>query len=106
MEQVLDTFQNMHSLLEPEGEILVIGTRWDYTDLYSTILYKPEFNSEFSVFICTAIGKDGKVFFPQKFDTETLRKLEGTLLTYKFSCQYMNQPVDQERAEFQSSWLK
>lgn len=106
MEATMEWFQNMHSLLEPGGDVVVIGTRWDYNDLYSTLIYRDEYNKKFSLFLATATGKDEKPVFPKKFSKDILRGLAESMTPYKFSCQYYNQPVDRENAEFLASWLR
>lgn len=105
LEDTIEWFQNAHSLLDPvSGEVIVVGTRWDYNDLYSHLI--AEHNQKYSLFFATVHGADLEVFFPQKFSKEKVVALRKTHGPYKFSCQYLNQPVDKENQDFKVSWLR
>lgn len=106
IEAVHEWYQLMHSLLEPGGEEIIIGTRWDYLDLYSTLLSQKEHTEVCSIFISTDVGTDDKPFYPKKYSRDRLKEFEKELGPYKYSCQYRNQPVDRETAELNASWLR
>jgi hypothetical protein len=105
LEDTIEWFQNAHSLLDPvSGEVVVVGTRWDYSDLYAFLLGGHA--DEYSLYFATVIGTDGHIFYTQKFDADTLAGLRKIHGPYKFSCQYLNQPVDRESQSFKVSWLQ
>lgn len=105
LEDTIEWFQNANSLQDPvTGEVVVVGTRWDYNDLYSHLIV--EHNQSYALYFATAYGKDGEVFFPKKFSREKIAELRRSHGPYKFSCQYLNQPVDKETQTFKASWLQ
>ena len=77
------------------------GTRWSIDDLYGMILNDPSYE----VFSRTAILEDGSLFFPERLDKETLRKIrENNYMVYM--SQYMNNPTDPENLDFRKDWLR
>lgn len=105
-DKVIDYFKYCLSLLESDGEILVIGTRWSYFELYQYIL--DELQEDFDIFIRNCwIDKEKTIpYFPEKFTKEHLDKLRRIQGNYIFSCQYLNNPVDIEKAIFKKSTFK
>lgn len=105
LEDTIEWFQNAHSLLDPvTGEVVVVGTRWDYSDLYAFLL--GNHSDEYSLYFATVIGADENIFFTKKFTPETLAKIKKIHGPYKYSCQYLNQPVDRDAQDFKVSWLQ
>lgn len=95
---VIDHWKLSYSLLDPGKPLIVIGTRWDYNDLYQHILDNER--DTFNILIRRAINHDGSLLFPnrltQKFLDDVKRK-QGSRI---FSAQYLNEPVDDETATF------
>jgi hypothetical protein len=88
-------YKDLLDLLEPGGELLIIGTRWHDDDIYGRLIRKGEIN----VMVRKAI-ENGKAIFPSKFPLEYLEKLKKEKGSFEFSSQYMNDPVPDEDAEF------
>ncbi len=104
IEKVIQHFKLSYSLLDPGCPVIVIGTRWSYTDLYQYII--DERQSTFNFITRSAKAPDGTLFFPARLTDEFLieqRKGQGS---YIFSCQYQNDPVDSETAKFQREWFQ
>ena len=79
----------------------VHGTRWGIDDLYGMLLNDPSY----AVFTRTAVLEDGSLFFPERLDRETLRKIrENNYMVYM--SQYMNNPTDPENLDFRKEWLR
>lgn len=98
IEKTLKFFQYLLSILEPDGTIVVIGTRYSSRDLYATII--EQFSNEFDIHIKKAFNDDGTLFFPERLTKEFLesqRKLQGS---YVYNAQYMNCTIDEENAVF------
>lgn len=98
--KTIDFFRAQTSVLEPDGEIIVVGTRWHYNDLYGHII--EEMGDQFDIYIKKAIDDKGALFFPQRLDRvflENVRKIQGTSL---FSNQYQNMPLSQEDQIFKN----
>jgi phage terminase large subunit-like protein len=104
IQKVITYYKDAIPLLNPEGEIWVIGTRWHYDDLYGWIL--KERKNEFDVFIKKCWDIQGSVIFPNLYSTEKLNKIKEDMGSPFFSAQYLNEPVAEEDAEFKIEWVK
>lgn len=104
IEKVKDHYKLYNSLLDPGKPLIVIGTRWHYNDTYQHILdYERE---DYNILIRQAENPDGSLFFPEVLTAKELEKFKRRLGTYLFSCQYQNNPVDDDTAIFRRSWIK
>lgn len=112
IEKVKTHFKLLFSLLDPGGKIIVIGTRWHFADLYSEIIEKETerrkmgLPKRFRIRKRKAIDEDGNLHFPTRLTEEFLRDTKIEQGSYVFSCQYQNEPVDQDSAKFKKSWFK
>lgn len=103
IEKVRQHYVLAYSLLDPGKPLIVIGTRWSYVDVYQHILDNEMEN--FNVLIRQAYNKDGSLFFPEILTAEELELRKKQQGSYIFSCQYMNNPVDDETATFKRSLM-
>lgn len=104
IDKVKEYFKLLFSLLEPNGCMAIIGTRWDDDDLYQMII--DEYQDMFNFITRAAESESGALFYPSRLNRMTLdnfRKIQGS---YLYSCQYLNNPVDSETAEFKQSFFK
>lgn len=108
-------YKDALDLLEPNGVLIIIGTRWADNDLYGWVMDKS--NAEqvwknFDVFVRQAYQgnletEEGlKLLYPEKFTRDILITLKQEKGPYEFSSQYMNDPVPQENAKFKLDWIK
>lgn len=104
IQQVIDHYKLAFSLLDPGQPMIVIGTRWDYNDLYQHIL---DFEKEdFNILKKSAYNPDGSLFFPEvlsEVELDKIRRRQGASI---FSKQYLNEPVSDENAEFRREYIK
>ena len=101
IEVVKEHYKLMYSLLEPGHPAVVIGTRWAFSDLYQMII--DEEADDFNFITRSALSHNGECFYPKRLgerELATFRRRQGS---YLFSCQYLNNPVDDEAATFKSS---
>lgn len=108
IDKVLEWFKLLYSLLDPGGELVVIGTRWDYGDLYGTLQEEP-YVGTFDILIRKAEWEDGgerKLLFPQRLSHEFLDETKKMQGVYQFSCQYLNDPVPRGEAEFREDYFR
>lgn len=98
IQQVIDHWKLNYSLLDPGKVMIVIGTRWDYNDLYQEILDKHR--DDYNIIIRRAIKENGEAFFPSRLPLEELDKIKAKQGASHFSNQYMNEPVSEEDATF------
>lgn len=98
IDQVIDHWKLAYSLLDPGKPMIVIGTRWDYNDLYQHILDTER--ETFNIVVRRAIRHDGSLLFPSRLTQaflDDVKKKQGSRI---FSAQYLNEPVDDESATF------
>lgn len=91
IEQVQNWYRLLLSMLEPTGRILVIGTRWDYQDLYSLI--QNHLSDDYDIMVCPAISDDGTLFYPSRLTHEFLEAQRKEQGEYLFSTQYQLNPI-------------
>lgn len=102
MDKVYDCYKKALSLLKPDGEIIIVGTRWHYGDAYGRIIADNREKGNFDEFIKDAEERvEGKLIFEgigldEKF-LEYQRSEQGS---YFYSCLYRNSPCDDETALF------
>lgn len=104
-EKVYDFYLSLFDLLEPQGRIVVIGTRYHQDDLYARILDENKAHGNWSTFIRSCYNPDGSVLFPEKFTHEQLNDIKKKSF-YHFSTQYLNDPIDPENADFKAEQVK
>ena len=92
--KVIDWWKRTLSLLDPQGEGLIIGTRWADFELYRYII--DELGDEVDIFIRGAYKEDGSLYYPEVLSQEELDRLKAIQRSYIFSCFYLNDPTDSE----------
>ena len=103
IEQVKTWYRLLLSMLEPMGQILTIGTRWDFNDLYATI--QNEMSDEYDIMVRKAI-ENGQLFFPTRLTREFLeaqRKEQGEFI---YSAQYDLNPIPTSLQTFKESDIR
>jgi phage terminase large subunit-like protein len=103
-DKVIDWWKRAFSLLDYDGEMLIIGTRWSHYELYSWIVDK--YPDMIDVYIRGAFLPDGREYFPELLNAEKLRELRGLQGSYVFSAFYLNDPVDEESALIKREQIK
>lgn len=108
MDKVEACYRNSLSLLKPGGDVLLVGTRWHFGDLYGRLLARPN-HAGFQTHIRKA-EVDGTYPFSTQGGTpltkEFLSQQRASQGSYLVSCIYQNEPVDDETAIFKSSDFK
>lgn len=91
-------FQDVMSIIEPDGYVMVTGTRWHLDDVYGHIIENNE-NDEledeykYHIEVEKAIGDNGKPNFPTILSESRLRALRVEKGVVEFASQYMNDPL-------------
>lgn len=108
IDKVISHYRLLLSLLEPDGQLIVIGTRWHFYDLYSYLLEDEgaEKAPNWEVYIEKAIREDKTLFFPKRLTREYLKEQREAQGSYLFSCQYLNEPVSEETQCFKKEFFK
>jgi hypothetical protein len=108
LRQVVQWYKLTNPLLEPYGYRDVIGTRYDFSDLYGEIL-GDDYTDEDSIakrhkgYLVTkrsCFNPDGTPIFPERFTPERLERERLEMGTFNFSAQYLNKPVPSDSQHF------
>jgi len=104
--KVINYYKDFNNLLDKTKpcRVILIGTRWNFNDLYQHIIDNEYTN--FNIFIRQAYNSDGTLFFPKILPEVELDRLRLSMGNYLFSCNYLNNPVDKEHAKFKQEWIK
>jgi predicted phage terminase large subunit-like protein len=104
--KVINYYKDFNNLIDKTKpcKVVLIGTRWNFNDLYQHIIDNEYMN--FNIFIRQAYNNDGSLFFPKILPEEELQRLRVSMGNYLFSCNYLNNPVDKEHAKFKQDWIK
>lgn len=108
-QKLLNWFKNVIlPALEPDGQLVVVGTRWHDQDLYGHILEDPGF-AHWSKIVQSAEWTDEsgarRVLFPERFSEKKLDQLKGAMGTSSYYCQMLNDVSGQEGSDFKAAWL-
>jgi predicted phage terminase large subunit-like protein len=104
-EKVKDYISSLYALLEPQGMMVIVGTRWSKDDAYEDLIN----DGTWDVLRMDAFDGDAlktKVLFPEKFSLDKLQDLRKKLRPYLFSCWYMNDPIAPEASDFSEEWVR
>ena len=113
IEKVKKRYKDSLDLLEPHGQIIVIGTRWHDADLYGWILDPDnDIKASFDILIKRAYEGDilaeygFEPLWPGKFSQKELQKRLREEGWAHFSAQYLNDPVPEEEATFKKAYFR
>lgn len=112
IEKVKLSYRDALDLLEPGGQLIIIGTRWTYNDFYSWIIEKQEQRKNFLMTVKRSYigdlntGQDFQALWPEKFTREELLERREEKGPYEFSSQYQNDPVSEDDADFKQDWFQ
>mgnify|MGYP003393891585 CR=1 FL=1 len=104
-------FKDLMSVLDTDGEIIVVGTRWHFNDLYKFIIedlnpkLSPAEQWDISIEPCY-LEDDKTPRFPTILSAEILDRLKIEKGPLEFSSQYNNKPLPQEAQLFFESDFK
>ena len=112
LDKVYKHYQLLLSLLDPGCEMIIIGTRWHFADLYGRLLEEDQARKAkgkkpiFRKLIRSAIKKNGTLLFPERLTKGFLSSMKTAQGSYIFSCQYLNDPAGAEDAAFRGEWVQ
>lgn len=123
-------FKDLLDLLDPDGQLEIIGTRWSHVDLYSWIIEEfggvaslrvpenylaqsvveksqqtPEEAKTWMISIQPCYDENGSPVFPEEFTYRVLKQLEDAKGPYEFGAQYLLNPTPKEHQKFKEEWF-
>ena len=102
-EQKKRWYKDLISILEPDGLLMIIGTRWHDDELYGEIIEQnqkiPEF-MRYDIEIDSIVDKDGNPKYPSIYNEQKIQALRIEKGAVEFSSQYLNQPLPSETQLF------
>lgn len=101
IQKTIDHYKLLLSILEPNGKIFVVGTRWGHYELYSWLIDPdgPEIEMV-DQFYRTAEDDKGNPTMPSILSKEFLDQQRKTQGTFIFNCQYLNKAESSELNTF------
>lgn len=104
MDKVVSWHQYKESLFVSPGKGLdvLIGTRWAHYDLLSHVM---ETEHDRVRYVRSAT-ENGVPIFPEEFTLQELERLLTVMGPYRYSCQYLNDPVQDTARKFEEQWLR
>lgn len=106
IKKVVDFYKDFNNLLDRtkgNPEMLIVGTRWHFLDLYQHIQDNEQ--DDFAILNVGAYKDDGSLRFPNILSAQELDRLRKSQGSYLFSCNYLNNPIDEENAKFSKDWI-
>lgn len=108
IQKVKDHIQLMMPLLESDGEMIIIGTRWADDDAYDWIMSLKDDVGEplFDIFVHSCYNDDGTAYYPERNSLSTLALKKATMRDSLFSCQFLLDPIPEAIAPLKKSQLQ
>jgi predicted phage terminase large subunit-like protein len=101
-EKVSQTFKDDFGLLSPNGQNVVIGTRWHNQDKYGELLENPDYKR----ILFKAHKEDGSLLFPKVLSQEFLDSQRKDMGTSLYLTQYENDPRALKGVMFRREWFE
>jgi predicted phage terminase large subunit-like protein len=107
IQKTIEHYKLLLSILNPGGQIIVVGTRWGMFELYSWLQDPegPEYD-QVDTFYRAAEDKDGNLLMPEVLTRDFLNQQRKTQGSYIYSCQYLNRPESSEINIFKKEYLR
>ena len=106
IDKVLTWFNKvLFPTLYPWGAIIVIGTRWNYADLYAHLLKSWPHSVKQAIQTDKDGAETGRVLWPEYWSLEKLEERRKQIGTIFFSCQYQNDPTSMMGDLLKAEWL-
>ncbi len=105
--------EDLYSRLEPNGTLILVGTRWSEND---PIAYAVSLDETFTVINIPAICDDenndplnrklGESIFPERYSTEDYLKIKEVMGDFGFSALYQGRPMPKEGGMFKTNKIE
>lgn len=105
-ERVYDWYYNvLLPMLEPQGELHVLGTRWHRDDIYSRLIDSG--NYPYKVYKALNEDSDGNEYalWPERYSVNDLHELKQEAGTVHFNLQYQNRVMESGVSPVKKDWI-
>lgn len=96
-------YKTLLPILEPDGQLMVIGTIWSHMDLYHHI---QEHETGWQVLKRPARNPDGSLWFPARITEEYLEDRKSKMGPYLFAAQFLLQAIASEDRRYLPEWIQ
>lgn len=104
LEKSWELYSLCHSLLDPGGEVLVVGTRWHNEDIYGRIIELAKTVDEsfkFRIAVMPIVRNDQPTF-PTEFPQEVIKSKRANSPANVWASQYLLEPIAEADRKFKS----
>lgn len=107
LQKTIDFYKMLLSVLEPDGAIVVVGTKYTVQDLYGWLTDEesPE-KGQIDSIILEAIDDEGVLLFPEVLTKEFLEDQKKTQGEFIYTCQYLNRAISPDTCFFKQENIK
>lgn len=103
IQKTIDYYKLLLSILEPDGKIFVVGTRWSYYELYSWIMDPSGTELKNADWIIREAEDDnGTLLMPDVLTREFLDMQRNTQGEWIYNCQYLNKAISSDICTFRT----
>lgn len=95
-------YKTLLPILEPHGQLIVVGTVWSHMDLYHNIM---ESDQGWTIMKRPARLEDGSLWFPARLTEEYLEDRKAKMGPYLFAAQFMLEAIAPEDRRFDPAWI-
>jgi hypothetical protein len=104
-EKIRDWFNEvLLPVLEPTGQLIVVGTAWNMEDLYHDIMKQPIYDIK-KRYKAILNDETQEVLWPERWSYESLMERKQQTGSVAFNKSYQNEAIAAEDAVFQREWL-
>ena len=103
LQKVENFRKDLRKLLNPDGRMQVVGTRWHDADVYGHIeknLTKEIMGEDRYAVHKRKATENGEPIFPKKFSVSKLKSIKADVGSFEYAANYDNDPVDPETQAF------
>jgi len=91
-------------MLEPEGKIISIGTRWHESDIHTYLQKLPNFESK--IYKAILDDENKEVLWPEQWTYDKLMERKYGMGSLSFQMQYQNEIISHEDSPIKREWVE
>lgn len=101
-EAAITFMRHLEPVVNPGGNICVIGTRYHFDDLYGWIMA----DDNYDIMLRSAINEDDTLYFQERLSREYIASQFRIMGSYVASGQYYNNPINPVDQVFKEHWIQ